>query len=159
MQNKKFIVALSLIFPIICLLGLVIKNEYDLRTGREVTFPIYAFDPRDLLSGNYLAYRIDYGTTNICKNATVVNQEGFICVDTKTFSYTAPQNCAVMIQGACNYNMFEAGVERFYASEKNAQDLATLVRDNKLSVVLSVTKNGHAQVKSLLVNGTKWQAE
>ena len=38
--------------------------------GSEIILPISGFDPRDILSGHYLVYRIDYGIQNkdICGN-------------------------------------------------------------------------------------------
>ena len=73
-----------------------------------------------------------------------------------------------MIKGFCNKSFsiigssqarFEAGIERFYVPDDKAKHLEDLLRFNKAGVVLSITKDGKAQVKDLLINKRSWKEQ
>lgn len=126
--------------------------------GEEVTLSIEGYDPRDLLSGHYLTYRVIYGVNDVCNdNKYRSKKEGFICLDSKKFSYNRPYNCNLFIKGICKYKRFIAGIERFYIPQSAAVKLDRLVRDNKGKIVVSITKSGVAQVKKLLINDQAWE--
>jgi uncharacterized membrane-anchored protein len=154
MKNKKALI-IALLFPIIVLGTLTAYRQYVFSHGDEVVLPISGYDPRDLLAGHYLTYRIDYGVDGICA-AYSPQQTGFVCLAPKMFSYTEPENCSKLIRGVCNYGRFEAGIERYYVSDDKAKYLEEQVRAKAASIVLSVTPGGQAQVKDVLVNGRSW---
>lgn len=158
MQHNKMILIIGLILPILMLLTLTLDKQYALQHGKEVTLSITGYDPRHLLYGNYLTYTINYGIDGICSRS-IEKQEAFICLDPKSFSYSKPEDCTTLIQGSCEDNRFIAGVERFYASESNAKSLEKILLNGQASVVLSVSSNGRAQLRYLLVNGEKWVAQ
>ena len=156
-KSKKYIL-ISLIIPIIALLTLAIYKKYNFLTGYQIILPITGYDPRDLLSGYYLNYNIEYDVTDICLNSAYgENKHAYICLDPKIFSYTRPYNCNLLIKGACIDRRFRAGIERYYVPKEDAKRLEKLIRSNKASIVLSVPKNGDAQVKDLLINGKSWK--
>lgn len=154
-QSKKGVL-MALIVPIVALAFLVGYKEYTLSTGREITLPITGYDPRDLLSGHYLIYRVNYGVKGICNN-NGHSKVGYVCLNPKVFTYHWPDNCHLMIRGVCRYDQFNAGIERYYVPEEEAKRLEDLVRSNKASILLSVLRNGKAQVKDLLINGHSWK--
>ena len=156
-KSKKGILT-ALIIPIIALVFLAGYKEYILSIGKEVILPITGYDPRDLLSGYYLRYQINYGVKGICAlNKNIQKKIGYVCLDPKMFVYHWPDNCRLMIKGVCDYSRFNAGIDRYYVSKEDAKRLEGLVRFNKASIVLSVSKNGKAQVKDLLINGRSWK--
>lgn len=148
LQNKPILIV-AFILPIVILLGITLNAEYNLRTGKEVTFPIKGYDPRDLLSGHYLAYTIDYGFEP-CKSK-LDHYDAYLCIDSKQTFTHLPNNCQTIIKGTCRFGSFIAGVERFYATENTALNLQSMIRQHPMRVVLSVAKDGTAQVKYLLV--------
>lgn len=154
LQNKKVLIA-GFIIPIIVLVGMTIQAEHNFRAGIEVILPIQGYDPRDFLSGHYLIYTIDYGF-DPCPSKTE-KEDTYLCLDYKLSSLQMPENCPTVIKGTCNFGSFTAGIEKFYASEASALNLQTLINQQPMSVVLSVTKNGSAQVKYLLVDGKRWE--
>jgi uncharacterized membrane-anchored protein len=156
MQTKKMLV-MALLFPILALAALTAYREYVFSYGDEVTLPISGYDPRDLLAGHYLTYRIDYGIDGICSPPSAQQTTGFVCLEPKVFSYSAPKSCSKLIRGVCNYGRFEAGIERYYVPENQAKRLEEQIRAKTASIVLSVTHHGEAQVKDLLVNGQSWK--
>lgn len=153
-SSKKFVIG-ALALPIICLAGLALHKASIRQTGQEITLNITGYDPRDLLSGHYLIYTIDYQVADIC-NSSTRDQEIFVCPEQGSFHYDPPRHCPLFIAGRCQGLSFTAGVERFYIPEEHARPLEKLVIDKRGSVVLSVSWAGKAQVKELLIEGQPW---
>ena len=147
---------LALAFPVLVLAGLVLFRTAALRTGHEVTLPISGYDPRDLLSGHYLTYRVDYGLDSLCSGSGL-SEPAFVCLETRAVSKTPPADCPLFIQGTCKGSVFEAGIERYYIPEDQAARLEGLVRSKVASIRVSVGTNGRAQVKDLLIDGRSWR--
>lgn len=154
-QTKKALI-IALLFPILALAALTAYKKYVLSFGDEIVLPISGYDPRDLLSGHYLIYQIDYGVGGICASNSG-QQTGYVCLEPKMFSYSSPEGCSKLIRGVCNYGRFEAGIEKYYVPEDKARKLEEQVRSKTASIVLSLTSGGQAQVKDLLVNGQSWK--
>ena len=156
-KSKKGLLV-ALIIPIIALALLTGYKKYILSIGKEITLPITGYDPRDLLSGHYLIYTINYGVKKLCSGSPHrVKKPSYVCLHPKKFSNHWIDNCKIMIKGVCNRNRFEAGIERYYVPEKEAKKLENLIQSNSASIVLSITKNGEAQIKDLLINGVPWR--
>lgn len=154
-QTKKALL-LALTFPILALAILTAYRNYVLTFADEVVLPISGYDPRDLLSGHYLIYQIDYGVDGICSGEKT-QKSGYVCLSPKGFSYTPPESCTKLISGVCNRGRFEAGIEKYFVPEEEAKDLEAQVRSKSASIVLSIPSSGQAQVKDLLVNGQSWK--
>lgn len=155
-MRKQTFLFFALLLPIVILLALTFYKKHILESGTEVILPVSGYDPRDLISGHFIRYKVEYGVNNICP-ANAEHQTGYVCLDNKTFSLSFPENCKLFIRGICKYSEFQAGIERYYIPENVAPDLDKNVKDNKASIILSVTSNGHAQVKALLINGKSWR--
>ena len=154
-QNKQKILALALIFPIIALMGWVGMNSYRLKMSQELILPVEGHDPRDLLSGYYLRYRVIYGVK--CPKITKTRVTAYICFEPKKYITTVkPIDCTLFVKGRCfaGKNGFQANVDRYYVPEKNAKKLTRFfTKSNDKSVVLSVTKAGNVLVKDILIDG------
>lgn len=157
MMKFRRSVLLAVAAPIFALILLAGYKHYILNSGIEITLPISGYDPRDLLSGHYLTYQVDYGVSPMCPEASSASRDGYVCLTSKSFSYDEPTDCLTFIRGTCRYTRFDAGVEKFYIPEDRAVELDRDVRDHKASIVLSVTGSGVAQVKELLIDGKSWK--
>ena len=85
---------------------------------------------------------------------------GYVCLKPKKFSYLKPRSCENYIKGSCKTHLeFKAGIERFYVPKEEAKALEKLLEKpkTKAQIVLSVTRDGKAQVKDLLINGKSWK--
>ena len=155
--SKKFLI-IALLIPIIALAGLAGYKKYKIHAGTEYILPIHGYDPRDLLSGHYLIYQIDYGIANICAETdwgeTVSGQ---ICLDPLAFSYNPILECRATIPGICNGKRFNAGIERFFVPQEDANILEKAVIGKKGSLVLSVGTTGKPVIKDLLIEGKPWR--
>ncbi len=137
-MKKHFFLAI-LILPLVILAGwagwLAIQRE----NGREVKVVISGYDPRDLLSGHYLAYTIDWNRTD-CKQ---FNEQG-VCPK-KEFCREARwgRQC------------------RFYIPDVQAKILDDLFRHHNQEYLFEIVYTysvGHAPIaKKLLINGQEWQ--
>ena len=148
-QSRKALIV-ALLVPIVALILLAGYKKTVLIAGKEVVLPIRGYDPRDLLSGHYLLYSIDYGVDEVCaKNQG--QRVAFVCLDPKSFSYSEPFDCVTMIRGVCNHSRFEAGIEKYFVNEHEAPQLEAKLRGKSAKVVLAVTGSGAAQVKTVLL--------
>jgi uncharacterized membrane-anchored protein len=105
-----------------------------------------------------LIYRVDYGVSDIC-SGTSEDKTGYICLDSKSFSYEPPVKCTQLVRGACKSGRFEAGIEKYFVPESEAAELEKKVRSQAASIVLSLSSRGDAQVKDLLINGRSWKSQ
>ncbi len=134
---RKKLLALVLVLPLLCLLAWASFLGFERRNFSEVTVSITGYDPRDLLSGRYLAYQIDWSKTD-CSQF-----EKGICPDTEF--------CADARWGKeC----------RFYVSELLAPRLDRLFRnrgnDDSFEVIYAYQKGHTPLAKKLLINGKDW---
>ena len=158
MIRTKKALLVALLFPIIVLAALTAYRQFRLSAGTEVVLPISGYDPRDLLSGHYLIYTVDYGVTELCRN-TSEDKTGYVCLNSKSFSDDPPAGCTQLIRGVCKSGRFEAGIEKYFVAESEAADLEKKVRSQVASIVLSLSSRGDAQVKDLLIDGRPWKSQ
>lgn len=137
-MNKK-ILALIFVIPFIALFAWTMWLYTQQATGKEVKVAVTGYDPRDLLSGHYIQYTIDWDRTD----------------------------CGQFSDGICPKNEFCKEARwgrqcRFYIPEKNARELDRLFRrrnttDMIFEVVYSYHKGSEPLAKQLLINGKDWR--
>ena len=137
-MNKK-ILALLLFAPLIALFAWTASLYVRQATGRDVIVAIQGYDPRDLLSGHYIQYTIDWNRTD----------------------------CGQFFNGVCPRKEFCKEARwgrqcRFYIPEANAKELDSLFRrrdttDRGFEVIYSYKKGGNPLAKQLLINGKDWR--
>jgi hypothetical protein len=106
--------------------------------GKEVKVAITGYDPRDLLSGHYIQYTIDWEKTDCSQFAGKICPRDEFCKQKKW-----GREC------------------RFYIPEANAKQLNTLFlqrnsTDMVFEVVYSYNKGFEPLAKQLLINGQDW---
>lgn len=163
-MKKKKIFLLLLILPIAVLLVIVVRQGFHFATGQEYVFPITGYDPRDLLSGHYLQYRVQYTSEEYCKRPEGENFfYACLCLQSRNPLFAEVrfgcEGCPAKIWGKCEGGQFLAGIERFYIPEADATWLdATLRRgERKSEIVVSVSKEGVGLVKDLRFDGKSWR--
>jgi uncharacterized membrane-anchored protein len=157
-MNRKTWLIIALALPIVALAASAYLKSLQRESGTQVVLPIEGFDPRDLLSGHYLTYRVDYGLgengcgdyqgqANVClRPQPRIAPEGGLAAD-----------CTLFIRGYCDSGRFSAGIERFYIPEEYAHDLEQAVRDKRGELVLSVGHSGTAAIRDLLIDNKPWK--
>ncbi len=159
-MKAKPLLMVSLLLPIAVLIANALWHEWARHQGQEVTIPISGFDPRDLLSGHFLTYQLQYGTSN-----TDCRPEGataMMCLQPSPLLHintqAKPADCDLYIRGQCGgLGRFTANIERFYIPEEYAPVLDRKVRENQGALVLGVDKQGTATIRDLLIDGKPWK--
>jgi uncharacterized membrane-anchored protein len=156
--NKKYLLILAIVVPLSSLTVLVFQKNKHMNSGIEVRIPIDGNDPRDLLAGYYLRYRVLYGVEELCPISPKMNKyPAYICLETKKFSATKFKNCLQMIKGICSNRIFNAGIEHYYVPEDQAKKLEQLILKSPMSIVVKLNSQGEAQLIDLLVDGVSWR--
>lgn len=129
LKEYKFIGMVFL--PVIILLMWVTTVVFERNMGREVIVRISGYDPRDLLSGHYINYTLDWLRT-----------------DCKQFKHDI-----------CPVDEFDT-VGRFYVAQDKAQALDRDIQDrnNTAELVFSYKEGIKPYVIRLLLNGQEWGA-
>lgn len=160
---KKNLSWLAVLLPILVMLGWVAKIELMRARGVEVTLNIQGYDPRDLLSGHYLRYSVNYGKS-ICEK---IGDAGAFCV---CLGQSAPgepnpvqwsgrceerneSSCPLFIKGTCRWGRLEANIERYYFPEEFGKEL--LVIPPNATIRAKVSSDGSAQVTAMHVSGVE----
>lgn len=156
MKISKNLILSALVFPVIALGIFTAYKKYKFEVGTKFIFPISGYDPRDLLSGYYLIYTVEYGATPDCDMRSRP-EPSYYCIDSKRFSRAKPADCSKFIRGRCQYNRFLADIEKFYIPEDKAKELDKLVRGKEAAIEISVQYDGTAQLRDLLINGESWR--
>lgn len=159
MKAKSLLIA-SLALPMFALIANAVWSEWERHQGQEVTIPITGFDPRDLLSGHFLTYQLQYGANN--SDCRPEGAPAIMCLQPSAQLHVntteQPANCDLYIRGQCvGLGRFSANIERFYIPEEYATVLDQKVRNNQGALVLGVDNKGKATIRDLLIEGKPWK--
>ena len=161
MKNPQLRLAAALLFPIVVLAANTWMYQQQRSSGETFKFPIEGFDPRDMLSGHYLFYKVDYAvpSTNGCPTSDI---SAVLCLRPERRVYPTdelPSSCEVYLQGECDAStVFTAGLDRFYIPQEYAAALEAKIADKKGAIEVSIDKRGNAAILDLLIEGKTWKA-
>ena len=160
---KNLVGKLSVYLPILIIALWIASYAHTAGTGATVRLKITGYDPRDLLSGHYLLYNVDYGRPVDCQQEAtdwclcLGAWEGPFSQVTEQAHCSEISECSSMLRGSCIEGRFKAGIERYYFSEEYVKQLRIVPPDSSIVVALSPT--GKGVVKDLLVKEepvSKW---
>ena len=160
-MNKSKQVLFILLIPLVVMLSITVWRAFNFNIGKRVVLKVVGHDPRDLLSGHYVIYQVDYGTAKMCFGTkSTFPRAGYVCLDDLNkinFSYSRIRSCEKLLKGRCQRGRFKAGIEKFFIPETYAKQLDKFLRENRGSIELSVTADGKAQVSDLYIDGKSWK--
>ena len=119
-----------LLLPFIGMCCWAFYYAHFVKNATEVVLPITGYDPRNLLSGHYIEFQIDWSKAN-CRQAEW--------------------------KGICPTRDF-SGVNRFYVPENRARELERLINNNqyKTEILFAYKPEMRPLAKELLINGEPW---
>ncbi len=137
MKNK--LLALCFAIPFLCLLVWTLHLTWQRAHGTLIKVTVTGYDPRDLFSGHYLQYEIDWDQTDCSQFPGGVCQPKGFCKKARW-----GRQC------------------RFYIPEADAKQLDNLFRKRnnetlKFEVVYSYIPGQPAIAKQLLINNQDWR--
>ena len=153
----KKILAIS--FPVIVLFFWTLSLEFKKSSGKEYQLRIEGYDPRDLLSGHYLRFRLSFIPGAECRDnpsesvcacfaSTKENPKILEGVEIKS-CVSAQTTCPVFVTGTCSTGRFLAGIERYYIPEALAPALSII--PDATSALVGIHGQGVAVLKALFV--------
>jgi uncharacterized membrane-anchored protein len=138
----------ALLLPIVAFAGLVVRAELLRASGPVFHIAIAGYDPRNLLQGHYLRYRLQWPADGSCDGATC-------CLCLQTSGAHTKVECGV-VNAVCDaqlsHQMVEQGRE-FFIQEDAGPALEQAIRRGQGTMVLNVTPNGQVRVHALLIDG------
>ena len=119
-----------LLIPFIGMCCWVLYYAHFVKSATEVVLPITGYDPRNLLSGHYIEFKIDWSRAN-CRQADW--------------------------RGTCPKGDFY-GVSRYYVTENKVHELERMINSGQYDTeILFAYKPGMRPIaKELLINGQPW---
>lgn len=162
----RILLAVSVLIPVIVLGFVAFQKARIYAQGVEVRFPVDGYDPRDIIAGHYLIYRVDYGTGAVCAENDMPARYGAsagdpVCLCLTDVTEVPPANyeyaceekpdsdCVAVLKGRCERGRFTAGLERYYINEGKAEELDRIVRQGNSRIVVKIDRSGEALVHSL----------
>jgi uncharacterized membrane-anchored protein len=150
---------LAISFPLIGLFLWTLSLEFKQSSGKEYQVSIEGYDPRDLLSGHYLRFRLTFIPKSECRDnhseqvcacfaSTKENPNILEGIEVKS-CVSAATMCPVFIEGTCSAGRFLAGIERYYIPEALAPALSTI--PDGATAIVGVSGQGSAVLKDLRV--------
>lgn len=155
MINKRLVMVVMIPFVLLCLL--IARAEYHLSTGTQWDIAITGYDPRDLLRGHYLRFRLAYDWQEPRERCSTDSTCVYCFTDV---GEQAPKVKAVNIHRAkqCDaFMQYGEPLNRFYIPETQARYAEDLLRqariDNTAYLRLSINIKGVPQIVDLLIDG------
>ena len=71
---------LGLALPLLVIAAGVVRGELALATGRAFRFRIEGYDPRDLLRGHYLQFRIAFDFIPGTESSAAASEDSCLCL-------------------------------------------------------------------------------
>ena len=138
----------ALLLPIVAFIGLVGRAELLRASGPVFRVAIAGCDPRDLLQGHYLRYRLQWPAAEACDGATCCLCLQVSGVHTKIDCGAAAAACEAQL----SRQMVEQGRE-FFIQEDTGPALEQAIRRGQGAMALNVTPNGQIRVHELFIDG------
>jgi uncharacterized membrane-anchored protein len=142
----------ALLLPIVAFAGLVVHAELLRASGPVFHVAIAGYDPRDLLQGHYLRYRLQWPADGACDGTTC-------CLCLQTSGAHTKVECGVA-DTACDAQLSHQIVEQgreFFIQEDAGPALEQAIRRGQGAIALNVTPNGQVRVHALFIGGVPYR--
>lgn len=153
-QQRK-LAALGL--PLVVLLAMVVRAEAIVAMGRSYILTIEGYDPRDLLRGQYLRYRVVWNTYG---DRWTNDGEGVCFLPEST-----PDNPRVLVgppgsRDDCVAFINPESVQnlnQYFIPEGMGLKLEAAIRQKRAEIKVKVSRGGDVIIEDLLLDGEPWQ--
>jgi uncharacterized membrane-anchored protein len=164
-MSRKWL-AISVSLPLLVLVLGIVRAEYHLANARRWSFDVTGYDPRDLLRGHYLDYRLDLHEQAALETCDDDFGER-CCLCLETTDATDAGEPPVVRRATCELALRRCDgilrtqhlreLTRYYIPEEHAQALTHVFQDaaREHKLVLAIDDNGRPQIDALLVDGQR----
>lgn len=160
MSRKYLIIALAL--PLLAIGAAILRAELSLERASDFVFEIEGYDPRDLLRGHYLQFRLRVDPVPVREPCDDASGQCCLCL-TRVAASEPPRaertSCATaraVCDGALHTRYLNQS-HRYYVPEAQAaaleRRLIEAMQRRKAEVVLAIDETGQARVRELRIDG------
>jgi uncharacterized membrane-anchored protein len=161
--NVRLVIALLL--PLVALLLLIVRAELVLMQGKRWTVAITGYDPRDLVRGHYLLFRLKWKpASSLDEQCPSTSENCYLCLERqggdtsarpeptmrRVYPYQTKQ-CDSAFPAATEENL-----HKYFIPEDKGAVLERAIREKEASLVLAVSATGEVVIKDLLLNDEPW---
>ena len=150
MKARTLYLWCALLLPIVAFAGLTARAELLRAAGPVFRVAITGYDPRDLLQGHYLRYRIQWPEDGACDDAAC-------CLCLRTSGGHTKIECGVASQ-TCDAQLNHQMVEqerKFFIQEDAGLALEQAIRREGGTIDLNVTSNEQIRVHELFIDDVR----
>ena len=164
MTRRTIFSVLSIFLAVVVPLMMAWNAHTQRANAPVVRFKIEAYDPRDLLYGQYMTYRFDWNwkegepAETVCQgpNCCLCVSEGAVDPEVSVIECKEPQTpqCTHTIKGTLYGQTFDPGFSRYYVDETIALPLEKLFMGGQetFRIGLGLSTSGKAILERLYIN-------
>ena len=148
----------SLALPIVALGAMIVRSEITSRTGRPWVIAITGYDPRDLVRGHYLSYRLAFQWDEPAERCTAA--ACCYCLRGPAGSEPRVRKVACDEVASCDSSFREAELDhlqQFFIPEDRGAELEREIRSRKATLRVRVSGGGSVVIQDLLLDGRPWR--
>ena len=159
---RKLLIA-ALVLPLIVLALGIVRAERHLADGKRWMFEVNGYDPRDLLRGHYINYRLvleqspadercddDHGER--CCLCLTSQPAGMPTKAQRTTCESAETRCDGVLK-----TRYLSELQRYYIPEERAAELTArfqdAAREHRAQLVVAIDAQGKPQIDTLTIDG------
>jgi uncharacterized membrane-anchored protein len=149
---------LSLGLPIVALALMVVRGEVVSRSGRPYRIAIDGYDPRDMIRGHYLRYRIRFQWDSPAERCTTA--ECSYCLRGPAGSEPLVTKVSRGDTAGCDAFFPDSqldNLQEFFIPEDRGSELERAIRARKPELSVRVAGNGQVVIQDLLLDGRPWR--
>jgi uncharacterized membrane-anchored protein len=164
---SRNVLRVALVLPLLVIVLAIARAELFLRQASEFTLPIGGYDPRDLLQGHYLQFRLVLDAEHTEeREACDASKEACCWCLSHTHDTTAARaeratchSARELCEGALTLKAADRNF-RFYIPEAQATILEQELRDARAAdnayATFALDQNGEARVRELTLAGKRY---
>lgn len=153
--------ALAVTLPIVLLVFMVGRAEWQLAHSDTWFFAIRGYDPRDLLRGHYMQFRLSIAPDETLEACSVGDPSCCYCLEDRdrTEAYVILATCETAMASCDDYVQTRPlhALDRFYIPEEGRVEMETKLRDAALAgrahLSVAVDETGQPMIDGLWVDG------
>lgn len=155
------LVALALALPVLVVIFGIARAEWFGARATRYLFEVEGYDPRDLLRGHYIQYRVSI-ENDAPETCDVAREACCVCFDPAPMELvrSAESMSCEAPRARCPHRLKRSYIDnpqRFYVPESEARriedTLRKAVQENGARVVFAVDVDGNAAPEQLLIDG------
>ncbi|MCA9657656.1 MAG: GDYXXLXY domain-containing protein [Myxococcales bacterium] len=166
MKDRLLVVAV--VVPLLGLLALIGRAEFNLQDGRPWLLPIRGYDPRDLISGHYLRFTYDlHPQPSTCgappgdfAPADALDASCCLCLQPPSeWPEIRQLTCEEAASAGCMSWIRSAdviGEQRYFIPEGRGAELEQAIRERNAAMRVRVTDDGTLAIEQLYFDGEPW---